>query len=164
MRNVPRHILVMGVSGAGKSTIGALLAARLGLPFLDADDLHPPANVESLAAGVPLSDAERWPWLAAVHGAWRDRGGVLACSALRRAYRAVLFEGIDPAPAIVLLRVAPAVVAARLSVREGHFASPAILPSQFEALEEPPDAITSGSGLPPGAAVEAIVAALGTGS
>lgn len=164
MRNVPRHILVMGVSGAGKSTIGALLAARLGLPFLDADDLHPPANVERLAAGVPLSDAERWPWLAAVHGAWRDRGGVLACSALRRAYRAVLFEGIDPAPAIVLLRVAPAVVAARLSVREGHFASPAILPSQFEALEEPPDAITSGSGLPPGAAVEAIVAALGTGS
>lgn len=164
MRNVPRHILVMGVSGAGKSTVGALLAARLGLPFLDADDLHPPANVERLATGIPLSDADRGPWLAAVHAAWRERGGVLACSALRQAYRDVLFEGIEPPPAVVLLRVAPTVVAARLSVREGHFASPLILPSQFEALEEPPDAITAGSGLPPGAAVEAIAAALSRGS
>ncbi len=132
-------VLVMGVSGAGKSTVGALLADRLGVAFADADDFHPPANIRKMRAGVPLTDADRWPWLAAI-GAWLDArgaaGGVVTCSALRRAYRAALLEG-RPAVRLLYLKGDPALIAARQAARPGHFMPPSLMASQFATLEEP---------------------------
>lgn len=136
------HIVVMGVSGVGKTTVARLLAARTRAPFLDADDLHPPANRRKLIAGEPLSDDDRRPWLAAV----RDRmaahdgatgggpGLVVACSALRRAYRDTLREVARPV-VVVELTAEPDLVEARLAARRGHFASARIVESQFGILE-----------------------------
>lgn len=129
-------VAVTGVSGAGKSTVGRLLAARLAVPFADGDDLHPAANVAKMASGRPLEDADRAPWLLAV-GAWlaaHPRGGVAACSALRRRYRDVLRSS---APGLVLLHLHgdPALVAERAAARTGHFMPTALLASQLAALE-----------------------------
>lgn len=162
--------LVMGVSGAGKSTVGALLAERLGLPFADADAFHPAENIRKMSAGIPLTDADRWPWLAAI-GAWLDAraaeggGGVATCSALRRAYRARLLEG-RPGVRLLYLRGEPALIAARQAARAGHFMPPALMQSQFEALEEPgPEErpIVLPVEDPPERIVEAAVAALAAG-
>jgi gluconokinase len=134
-------ILVMGVSGSGKSTLGARLAATLGWPFLEGDSLHPAANIAKMAAGRPLDDADRRPWLAAV-GAWiddrRDSGeaGVVACSALKRAYRDLL-RGGRPDVKIIFLSGSPGLIADRLAARADHFMPPALLASQFAALEPP---------------------------
>ena len=132
----------MGVSGAGKTTIGAALAERLGVAFVDADDFHSAANRAKLAAGTPLTDADRAPWLDAIHAELgRHPGGwVLACSALKQVYRDVLLAGFDDAR-VVLLTGSRAVLAERLRSRLGHFANPAILESQLETLERPDDAM-----------------------
>ena len=130
-------VVVMGVSGSGKSTVGRLLAGRLGVPYADADDLHPPANVAKMASGQPLDDADRAPWLDAVAG-WiagrGEHGGVVGCSALARRYRDRLRRA-DPALFFLHLDGAPDLIAARLADRREHFMPPALLRSQLAALE-----------------------------
>ncbi len=145
-------IVIMGAAGSGKSTVGTRLAARLGAGFVDADDLHPPANRAKMQRGEPLDDADRAPWLAALHDvlaryAAADQGVVLACSALRAAYRAVLLDGIARAR-LVYLRADRAVLAERLAARRGHFFGPALLESQLATLEEPQDALVIDATLP----------------
>lgn len=130
-------IVVMGVSGAGKSVVGAALAARLGATFVDADSLHPPANVEKMAAGIPLTDADRWPWLRLVGAqlaAPRQKGTVVACSALKRAYRDAI-RATEPATRFILLNAEPVVLQKRLTQRPGHFMPASLLTSQLETLE-----------------------------
>jgi gluconokinase len=132
-------IVVMGVSGAGKSTVGTLIAERLGLPFRDADDFHPPANVAKMSRGQPLTDEDRAPWLAAIGAhlvAHRVRGCVVTCSALKRAYRDVLREAA-PETRFVFLNGPLDLVAARQAAREGHFMPPSLVASQFATLEHP---------------------------
>jgi len=137
----PPILVIMGVSGSGKSTIGRPLAARLGWPFKEGDDLHPPANIAKMKAGIPLDDADRAPWLAAIAG-WIDGQaaaglpGVVTCSALKRAYRAQLAAG-RPQLRIVFLRGSQAVIAARVAKRQHHFMPPSLLASQFDDLQEP---------------------------
>jgi gluconokinase len=129
-------IVVMGVSGSGKSTVGAALAQRLGVPFADADDLHPPANVAKMTAGQPLDDDDRYPWLEAI-GEWladhRD-GGVMSASALKRKYRDQLRRHC-PAVEVVHLTGSPELIAARQATRPGHFMPATLMASQFATLE-----------------------------
>lgn len=138
-------VILMGVSGAGKTTIGRLLAHTLGWRFLEGDDFHPPANVAKMHAGVPLTDADREPWLETLRGVLaeavaRGENVVLACSALRARYRQVL--SVDPAQVRwVYLRGSPSLIAQRLAARRGHFMPPSLLDSQFNVLEEPQDAL-----------------------
>jgi carbohydrate kinase (thermoresistant glucokinase family) len=137
-------VVVMGVSGCGKSTVGAALAQSLGWPFLDADDFHPPENVAKMAAGTPLTDDDRWPWLDrtvdALRGALATHGNaVLACSALRKAYRARLARA--GAIRFVHLRGNQATIAARLATRQHRYMPATLLASQFATLEAPDDAI-----------------------
>ncbi|HWJ82945.1 MAG TPA: gluconokinase [Nocardioides sp.] len=130
-------LVVMGVSGSGKSTVGAALAQRLGVPFADADDFHPPANIAKMTAGVALDDADRLPWLDAI-GTWladHDAGGgVISCSALKVAYRSVLR---DHAPRVGFVHLAGTreVIARRQASRPGHFMPASLLDSQFATLE-----------------------------
>lgn len=134
-------VVVMGIAGAGKTAVGHLLAAELGWRFIEGDDFHPPENVDKIRRGVGLDDADRAPWLARLEREIRDllrreASAVLACSALRRRYRDQL--RVDPQRVrFVYLRCSPAVLAARLRERRGHFAGPALLPTQLETLEEP---------------------------
>lgn len=137
------NIVVMGVSGAGKSTIGRLLAEALGCRFIEGDDYHPPANVERMRAGIPLTDADREPWLdtlAAELAACRANGDdlVLSCSALKRCYRDRL-RAADPELRFVHPHGNPETIARRLTGRQGHFMPSALLESQFAALEPPDD-------------------------
>jgi gluconokinase len=131
-------LIVMGVAGAGKTTLARALAERLGWAFLDADVLHPAANVAKMRAGVPLDDADRAPWLAAV-AAWMDAQtgpSVVACSVLKRAYRAVLTSG-RPDARLVYLDASPEVIAARVVERADHYFPASLIASQFQALEPP---------------------------
>jgi len=134
-------VIVAGVSGSGKTTVGALLAGRLRWRFADADDFHPAVNVEKMRAGIPLTDEDRWPWLRAI-AAWMDeriaRGedAVLACSALKRSYRDLLLDG-RPAALMVFLALDREVLARRLAARHGHFFPVQLLATQFDALEPP---------------------------
>jgi gluconokinase len=137
--SLPTHLVVMGVSGCGKSTIGELLADRLGWPFRDADDLHPAANVAKMSAGVPLDDDDRGPWLAAIRdelSASSDAGqsSVLACSALRRAYRDVLATAHGRVR-FIHLDLPDDVISARVAARESHFRPASLVSSQFASLE-----------------------------
>lgn len=137
----PRIIVLMGVSGGGKTTVGAVLAQQLGVRFLEGDTLHPPKNIAKMQRGEPLDDADRLPWLhaiAAVIDDWRARGisGVVACSALKRAYRKILI-GARADVRLVYLRGTRDMIAARLATRRGHFMPAALLDSQFATLEEP---------------------------
>ncbi len=131
----------MGVSGSGKSTIGRLLAERTGWPFEDADLLHPPANVAKMHAGVPLTDADRWPWLQVV-AAWIAQRhaaggpGIMGCSALKRSYRDLL-RTADPYLRVVYLQGEPGLLHERLMHRHGHFFPSALLSAQLDDLEEP---------------------------
>ncbi|NEM90935.1 gluconokinase [Galbitalea soli] len=128
-------LVVMGVSGAGKSTVGAELARRAGLVFLDGDDLHPPRNVARMAAGHPLSDDDRWPWLEAVGAQLAaGRAGVIACSALRRAYRDRI-RALAPDAYFVHLDGGHELIASRLEARDHAFMPASLLSSQFETLE-----------------------------
>lgn len=132
------RVVVMGVSGSGKSTVGALTAARLGVPFRDADDLHPSANVEKMSHGIPLTDDDRAPWLDAVGAelAAAPAGLVMACSALRRAYRDRI-RLAAPDTVFAYLDGSPALLAERIGARRDHFMPPALLTSQLATLEVP---------------------------
>jgi gluconokinase len=138
-------LIVMGVTGAGKTTVGRLLAAELGWQFADADDFHPPANVEKMRHGIPLNDDDRQPWLERLRtevDAWIAKGRkvILACSALKRSYRRQLEAG--PQVRFVYLKGSAALISERLRARHGHFADEKILAGQFADLEEPEDAVT----------------------
>jgi len=154
----------MGVAGAGKSTLGAALAARLGWRFMDADDHHPAQNVAKMAAGIPLGDEDRWPWLEVLNGKLRqaDAGGhslVLACSALKESYRRRLLEGVG-ASRVVHLHGSFALIASRLAARRHRYMPASLLESQFAALEPPAGAIAIDVAAEPARCVDAIVAEL----
>ncbi|HEX4409919.1 MAG TPA: gluconokinase [Xanthobacteraceae bacterium] len=137
----PAVLVVMGVSGSGKSTIAAMLAHQLQWVYEDADWLHPKSNIEKMHHGEPLNDADRWPWLYAIAD-WIDatrkagKHGVIACSALKRAYREILI-GDRPDVRLVFLKGGRDLIARRVAARSDHFMPPELLDSQFEALEEP---------------------------
>jgi gluconokinase len=136
-------LILMGVSGSGKTTIGELLSAQLGWPFYDADHFHPPQNVAKMRAGIPLTEADRVPWLAALADLIRrtladptSRGGILACSALSKKARATL--RVDPHRVVFIhLRGSKDLIRSRLEARKGHYMPPTLLDSQFAALEDP---------------------------
>ena len=139
-------VIVMGVVGAGKTTIGQLLADQLGWNFADADDFHSPANVDKIRRGIPLTDEDREPWLESLRKAISDwiasgKDAVLACSALKSSYRQLLAVG--PAVRFVFLKGDASLIAARLRARHGHFADEKILASQLSDLEEPEGAIVA---------------------
>jgi gluconokinase len=139
-------VIVMGVSGSGKTTIGERVAGMLDWPFYDADDFHPPSNIEKMSHGVPLTDADRGPWLDALRAQIEtllaeNASAVLSCSALRRAYRVRLKQG-DPRVRFVYLKGGFDLIRRRLHERENHFMPEQLLASQFDALEEPCDALT----------------------
>lgn len=164
----PSVLVVMGVSGSGKTTVAAMLARELGWTFEDGDWFHPPANVEKMAAGTPLTDKDRWPWLQAIADwihATHEAGhhAILACSALKREYRAVLVGGLADAVRIVYLEGDSELIGARMALRQGHFMPPQLLESQFKTLEPPgPDEnpITVSIDRHPRDLVKAIVQAL----
>jgi gluconokinase len=163
-------VIVAGVSGSGKSTIGALLAGQLGWKFEDGDDLHPAGNIAKMQAGVPLTDKDRRPWLDAV-AAWIDQrsaaggSGVIACSALKRSYRDRLRDG-RPELRVIFLRVDRSTLAARLATRHGHFFRPELLDSQLADAEAPlpaePAIVVDANG-PPSDVVREIIRRLGLG-
>ncbi|MDR3466321.1 MAG: gluconokinase [Xanthobacteraceae bacterium] len=161
-------IVVMGVSGSGKSTVAEALARRAGLTFRDGDGFHPAANIAKMRAGIPLTDADRAPWLAAIAQAIDDAADrkaamVVACSALKRAYRDVLVHGRRDV-AIVYLKGTPALITQRLAKRHGHFMPAALLDSQLATLEEPGDdepAVTIDIDRPINMIVDDIIARLG---
>jgi carbohydrate kinase (thermoresistant glucokinase family) len=167
MTMVPAVVVVIGVSGSGKSTVGALLAARLRWDFEDADRFHPSANIDKMHNGVALTDEDRWPWLRAIAvwiDATRDAGrhAVLACSALKRRYRDLLV-GDRADVRLVYLKGDAMLIARRLAARDDHFMPPSLLRSQFDALEEPgPDEnpVTVSIEPPPREIVARIVAGL----
>lgn len=150
----------MGVSGSGKTTVGQALAERLGRPFTDGDDLHPESNVRRMAAGIPLTDDDRWPWLDAVGAVLAGGAHVVACSALRRAYRDRL-RAAAPGIALVLLDAPRDVLAARLTDRPGHFMPASLLDSQLQTLERPgpgEEVLTLDAARPVGQLVDEIAA------
>ena len=137
-------IVVMGVTGSGKTSEGMLLAQRLGWEFADADDFHSAANKDKMHRGIPLTDADRLPWLQAMHdylakAAAENRSVILACSALKRSYRETLLGGLDAR--VAYLKGTYDLIARRLRERKGHFADEHILAAQFADLEEPTDAV-----------------------
>ena len=139
--NRPMVVVVMGVSGSGKTTVAKLLAEMSGWQFQEGDTLHPPANVEKMSAGIPLTDADRLPWLRKIAEAidgWRARGesGVITCSALKRSYRDIIV-GDRPDVRLVYLKGSHDLIRQRMAARHGHFMPTALLDSQFSTLEEP---------------------------
>jgi len=142
-------ILLMGVTGAGKTTVGRALAERLRWRVADADDYHSAANIARMHAGIPLTDEDRAPWLASLRDAiveWIRRGDnvVLACSALKASYRDMLLVG--PEVKLVYLRASMSLIAARVAARTGSYMNPQLVPSQFATLEEPKDAVVIDAG------------------
>ena len=157
-------VLLMGVAGSGKTTIGRELASELGWKFADADEFHPPANVAKMSAGIPLDDADRAPWLAAIRlyiDARLEQGenAVVTCSALKEKHRTVL-RGDPTAVKLVYLRGTRDVLQARINARVGHFMKPAMLDSQLAALEEPTNAHVVDIDQSPAQIIAAIRAAL----
>jgi gluconokinase len=159
-------VVVMGVSGTGKTTVGTALAAALGWPFIDADDLHPRANIDKMSRNEPLTDADREPWLAVVHARiadaiHADESLVVACSALKRKYRRAIAK--DLRVTFVYLAASRAELERRLQQRRGHFATAGLLESQLETLEEPAahEAVIVDATQSPDALVDAIRAAVG---
>jgi gluconokinase len=138
-------LIVMGVCGSGKTTIGEILSERLGWPFYDADNFHSAANKKKMNAGIPLTDEDRQSWLTALRDLIQDhrkqgKAMILACSALKEGYRRMMSGG-DPEVRFVYLHGSKELIAARLDARKGHYMNPGLLDSQFEALEEPRDAV-----------------------
>jgi len=153
-------VLVMGVSGVGKTTIGEALARRLGWRFIDADDYHPPQNVAKMKAGIALEDADRWPWLAHLNRLLKEEeNAVLACSALKESYRERLAQGIHPFT-VVYLYGSPELIRSRMATRQHRYMPAALLESQLAALEPPADAISIDVAATPEECVAAIVARL----
>lgn len=157
-------LVVMGVSASGKSTVGRALAEALSLPFVEGDELHSRHNIEKMRSGEPLNDEDRAPWLAAIAARLADRssyprGLVIACSALKAAYREQL-RAASPAVRFVFLEASPELIAARMSARPHHFMPPTLAASQFAALERPgssaPDVIVVDAALPVAALVSAV--------
>jgi len=139
-------VVLMGVSGSGKTTVGKILARELGWTFLDADDYHPAASIEKMRRGIPLNDADRRPWLQALRrrvdeACDRGENVVLACSALKHAYQYYLERDVPGCVRYVYLNGSEEVIGRRLAARKGHFMNPGLLHSQFEALEPPEDAV-----------------------
>ena len=164
MSTRPLAVVVMGVSGCGKTAVGSRLAQRLGARFIDADDLHPAANVEKMRAGIPLEDADRAPWLSLLNVRLREAAAagepvVLACSALKQRYRDTLAAGV-PALCFVHLAGSRELIAARLAARQHRYMPTTLLDSQFATLEPPTGAIVIDVALPLEAAVEAAAQAL----
>lgn len=160
----PMVIIVMGVTGSGKTTVGEALAASIGCRFFDADTFHSAANKAKMSSGIPLTDDDRWPWLAAIRAqidSLLEAGdsGVFGCSALKAAYRQVLGDN-DPHVHFVFLHGSEALLAERLRHRVGHFMNPALLASQLATLEEPPKAVRIEVALPLAAQVRDIRRAL----
>jgi gluconokinase len=158
------QLLLMGVTASGKTTVGHLLRDRLGWPFYDGDDFHPPANIAKMSHGIPLTDEDRAPWLANLHhllaeSEARGQSAILGCSALKAAYRQVLGDGLHTLR-IVFLKGDPATLQHRLDQRVGHFMPKTMLPSQMAALEEPADAIVVNAAQPPDVIVQQILEAL----
>lgn len=138
-------VILMGVTGTGKTTVGKVLAELTGWPFHDADDFHSPANVKKMRSGVPLTDADRWPWLDRLNALLRvaqAKGGsaILGCSALKQRYRDRLQQGLEDVR-WVYLKGDIELIRSRLQARKGHYMNPALLQSQFDALEPPRDAL-----------------------
>jgi gluconokinase len=154
-------VVLMGVAGAGKTTVGQALAGKFGLPFLEGDAFHSPSSIAKLSRSEPLTDDDRWPWLDAINRELHNHpeGAVVACSALTPAYRARLGRGL--ADVRYVLPEAPAeVLADRLAQREGHFVGPGLLPSQLQLLDPPPDAIRVDATLPLAVVVDDIATRL----
>ena len=152
-------VAVMGVTGSGKTTVGEMLAQQLGWGFADADDFHSVANKDKMHRGIPLTDADRMPWLASMHeyltkADAEKRSVVLGCSALKRSYREILFDGLTVR--LVYLKGSYEVIDEHLRARKGHFADDKILAAQFADLEEPTDAIVVDVRLTPEQIVEEI--------
>jgi len=160
-------LVLMGVTGSGKTTIGTKLAAAKHWEYAEGDDYHSEANKAKMHAGIPLTDTDRAPWLATLHEVllgWYRSGtsGVLACSALRQAYRDELSKGIPSTELrFVLLEVPKDVLQKRMAERKGHYMSPALLDSQMATLETPKDAIRVAGELSPDQVVQEIMAAIG---
>lgn len=132
------RVIIMGVSGCGKSSVGEGLSARLGIPYRDGDDLHPTENVEKMRVGIPLTDEDRWPWLDRVAATLAgDAPVIVGCSALRRAYRDRLRAGAGGPVHFIHLTGSREVIAARMASRTGHYMPPSLLDSQFAVLEPP---------------------------
>src|SRR6267142_1602070 len=156
-------VVLMGVSGSGKTTIGQMLADAIPCPFLEGDSLHPRANIEKMSRGIPLTDADRAPWLSAIHAHMVDvfnRGDsvVVGCSALKQSYRIVLADGLPLI--LVYLKGSQDLIRSRMLHRASHFMKVEMLASQFEALEEPSDALVVDVSESPGAIVEWILSEL----
>ncbi len=160
-------LVVMGVAGSGKTTLATTLAQRLGWPLQEGDALHPPENVARMAGGTPLTDADRWPWLARI-AAWIDarlaagENGIVTCSALKRSYRNRII-GSRGGVRLVFVHGPPDLLAARLAARRGHFMPPALLASQLATLEPPAPAeraIPVDAAAPPEAQAADVIAAL----
>lgn len=150
----PRLILLMGVAGSGKTTLGRLLAARLGWTYYEADDFHSEANKDKMSRGIPLDDNDRAPWLAAIRAAMdaalaAHRPAVFTCSALKENYRRALLDGLAGRVALVHLTGTRDLLLSRLKGRAGHYMKPAMLESQLAALEPPADALTLDIDHPP---------------
>src|SRR5262245_49879077 len=166
--NKPMVLVLMGVSGCGKSTTGTRLSKLLGWPFRDADSFHPQANIDKMSKGLPLTDDDRQPWLAAI-AHWIDErlagneSGIVSCSALKRSYRRVII-GDRPDVHLVYLKGDIELIGDRVSRRKNHFMPPALLKSQFDALEEPQAderALSVPIVMPPRRVVDSIVQQLG---
>jgi len=158
-------VVVMGVAGSGKTTIGKMLADAIPCPYLEGDSLHAPASIEKMSRGIPLTDADRAPWLSAIHARMvdvYDRGDslVVGCSALKQSYRTVLAEGLPLT--WVYLKGSPELIRSRLLHRESHFMKADMLASQFAALEEPSDALVVDVSASPAAIVDRILSELRT--
>ena len=163
--NARLPVVVMGVSGSGKSTVAAQLAGRIGLPYVDGDDLHPQSNVDKMHAGTPLDDADRWPWLDRVAATLNERsegqgGVILACSALKRIYRDRLREGTGGRVRFAFLDVDMAEIERRLKRRVNHFMPAHLLRSQFDTLERPGPDETDVIAVPADRPAEEVVADL----
>ncbi len=156
-------IVVIGVAGSGKTTVGMLLAEAMHCPFLEGDSLHSKQNIDTISHGIPLTDADRAPWLAAIHNHilyWFERGQdlVVGCSALKQRYREVLAEGVPIT--WVYLKGSFGLIRSRLRRRPNHFLKADMLQSQFDTLEEPSNALVVDVSAPPGAIVEQILSEL----
>ncbi|WP_124981192.1 gluconokinase [Nonlabens xiamenensis] len=145
-----RIVIIMGVSGVGKTTVGRQLAEEFDCPFQDADDFHPLSNIQKMKAGIALDDTDRWPWLESLNKYLRELKGaslILACSALKQSYRDHLAQGVDHLHWVFLQASVP-LIQKRLESRKSHFFDPKLVRSQFETLEPPTDAIRIDAGQP----------------